>query len=113
MLEALAGKTHTVMTGYCIFLHGSKHMVNAVSSKVKIRPLSPAAIQKYIESGEPMDKAGAYAAQGLGTSLIQQITGSYTNVVGLPISDVLMDMDHHFGFSLFNWLTRSRRGTRK
>ena len=67
-----------------------------VKTQVNMRPLTDSEIQCYIRSGEPMDKAGAYAAQGLGMGLIESIRGSYPNVVGLPITDVVCDLQKHF-----------------
>lgn len=107
MLKMLAGKTHLVLTGYCALLanrkRGDRKVVRAIQSKVKMRPMSKSLITKYISSGEPMDKAGAYAAQGLGMALIERIEGSYTNVVGLPMAQVLMDLEKTFKISLFSW----------
>ncbi|HAR41543.1 MAG TPA: septum formation protein Maf [Bdellovibrionales bacterium] len=113
MLRILQGQTHTVLTGYCII--GVKldrkrdkgelqELSRVVTSKVTFRSLNSKDIQNYIRSREPMDKAGAYAAQGLGTSLIESIQGSYTNVVGLPVSELLTDLEHQFKIQLFGWL---------
>ena len=90
MLGRLAGKRHTVITGWCL-LHGALAVKRSdhVESRVLIRPLSSAHIRAYVRSGEPMDKAGAYAAQGIGAFMIQSIEGSYTNVVGLPLTEVV------------------------
>ncbi|OFZ53632.1 MAG: septum formation protein Maf [Bdellovibrionales bacterium RIFOXYC1_FULL_54_43] len=103
MLRALAGKTHTVLTGYCILEISRKPKTHTrvVNSKVRMRPLSKQQIARYIDSGEPNDKAGAYAAQGLGMALIEGISGSYTNVVGLPMAQLLSDLDSIFGIALF------------
>ncbi|HLE00442.1 MAG TPA: Maf family protein [Bdellovibrionota bacterium] len=103
MLRALAGKTHTVLTGYCIveISRKPKRHTRVVSSRVRMRPLSRPQIERYIDSGEPNDKAGAYAAQGLGMALIEGISGSYTNVVGLPMAQLLSDLDKIFGIALF------------
>ena len=107
MLGQLAGKTHTVLTGYCILLadqfETDRKRVRVVSSRVKMRSLDAKTIRQYVASGEPMDKAGSYAAQGLGTALIESIQGSYTNVVGLPVTQVLKDLETDFGIPLFNW----------
>ncbi len=107
MLKMLAGKTHVVLTGYCALMATLKKpdrkIVRVVQSKVKLRPLTRTLIEKYVDSGEPMDKAGAYAAQGLGMALIERIEGSYANVVGLPIAQVLMDLEKTFKISLFSW----------
>lgn len=108
MLRTLSGKKHTVLTGYCILLvkRGShvKKCVRVVQSKVKIRDLTSEMIARYVASGEPMDKAGAYGAQGLGTALIESIQGSYTNVVGFPLTQIFQDMEDIFDVPLFSWL---------
>ncbi len=109
MLLLLAGKTHTVFTGYCILLVSrrqglEKKMTRVVKSKVTMRSLTQKMIEAYISTGEPMDKAGAYGAQGLGTALIEKIEGSYTNVVGLPLSQMLTDLQKISKKSLFSWL---------
>jgi len=107
MLKSLAGKTHTVFTGYCLMSVAPgkkpKILVRVVPAKVKMRPMSKEAIERYVATGEPMDKAGSYAAQGMGMALIDQISGSYTTVVGLPMTQVLQDLEKSFGLSLFSW----------
>ena len=89
MLTALSGHTHQVITGYCIAIPGSPAIVKAVSTDVLMRKSTEAELRGYIETGEPMDKAGAYAIQGIGTFLVSDIQGSYTNVVGLPIARIV------------------------
>jgi septum formation protein len=85
MLRALAGQQHRVITG--VFLRrGTGLTGNIASTKVWMAPMSDAEIADYVASGEPMDKAGAYAIQGLASRFIEQIAGSYSNVVGLPIA---------------------------
>jgi septum formation protein len=85
MLRALAGQEHTVITG--VFLkRGSLVAGNIASTKVWMAPMSDAEIADYVASGEPMDKAGAYAIQGLASRFIERINGSYSNVVGLPVA---------------------------
>ncbi len=101
MLGMLAGKTHVVLTGYCL-LSVAREMepqkiVRVVSSKVRMRKMSKSLIEQYVDLGESMDKAGAYAVQGIGASLIESITGSYTNVVGLPMAQLLLDLEDRFG----------------
>lgn len=91
MLRRISGKTHQVYTGYCL-MTGKKTVVRAVCTKVKIRDLGEAGIERYLSAGESMDKAGAYAAQGYGMTIIESIIGSYTNVVGLPVAEVLKDI---------------------
>jgi septum formation protein len=105
MLSKLAGRKHTVITGYCVLsFSGSgapKQLIRAIRSRVSMRPLTKLTIERYVETGEPMDKAGSYAAQGMGSALIESIAGSYTNVVGLPMAQLLMDLEKEFGISPF------------
>ena len=90
MLHRLDGKTHTVVTGFCIHDPGSNTLhCEAVMTKVRIKKLSEMEIDAYISTGEPFGKAGAYAVQGIGSFMIETITGSYTNVVGLPVYEVI------------------------
>ena len=88
MLVRLSGRKHQVVTGFALFFEGNIRTF-AVRTEVRFRMLEDAAIDRYIASGEPMDKAGAYAIQGAGGSLIDSVSGSYTNVVGLPMPEVL------------------------
>ena len=88
MLRSLAGKRHEVVTGYCV-RRDQRERTGAVSTFVTFRPLSDGEIQRYVDTGEPMDKAGAYGIQGGGGSLVDKVEGSYTNVVGLPLAEVL------------------------
>ncbi len=82
----LSGKTHRVTTGLALIDAESDHEeMAAETTRVKMHPLSDEEIQTYLESGEPFDKAGAYAIQGKGFILIDKIWGSYTNVIGLPV----------------------------
>jgi septum formation protein len=107
MLRTISGKTHTVLTGYCLLgsngMGGQDTIVRVVKSKVKIRKLSTRDLAAYLATGESMDKAGAYAAQGHGAALIEAITGSYTNVVGLPMAQLAWDLEAGFGVPLFGW----------
>ena len=92
-LTRLAGRWHKVYTGYHIFhRQGSERISNSIESKVMIKKLTGAEIEAYISTKEPYDKAGAYAAQGIGAGLIEQISGSYTNVVGVPLAEVVTDL---------------------
>ncbi|HEX2912890.1 MAG TPA: Maf family protein [Chloroflexia bacterium] len=90
MLSELAGRTHTVITGFAARLLDASHKVvreesNYCSTEVEIRNLSKAEIEWYIATGEPQDKAGAYAVQGYGGTLVSSVRGDYYNVVGLPL----------------------------
>jgi len=89
MLKRLSGRIHQVLTGYCI-CHKNKacFFCDTVATQVHFKELTQAEIDWYIRSGEPFDKAGAYAIQGIGTFLVKRIDGSYTNVVGLPVCEV-------------------------
>ena len=90
MLDRLSGKTHQVLTGYCICCHRiGRFFSDVVKTEVRFKKLTPGEINWYINSGEPFDKAGAYAIQGIGTFLVRRINGSYTNVVGLPVCEVV------------------------
>lgn len=90
MLERLSGKTHHVLTGYCICCHRIGRLFSdVVKTEVRFKKLTAREIDWYINSGEPFDKAGAYGIQGIGTFLVRRINGSYTNVVGLPVCEVM------------------------
>jgi septum formation protein len=86
MLDFIQGREHTVVGGICLWdprAQSSECTVRTTS--VTLRKLSGAEVRAYVASGEPLDKAGAYAIQGLGAQLVDRISGSYTNVVGLDI----------------------------
>jgi septum formation protein len=85
MLRRLSGRDHWVYTGICI-LSGARRIVDLSSTKVSFVELTEHDIQGYTRSGEPRDKAGAYAIQGLASKFVRSIEGSYHNVVGLPVS---------------------------
>ncbi len=87
MLERLSGREHRVITGICIRYPGGCK-VDHVSTAVRFAPLSAAEIEAYVASGESMDKAGAYAIQGLASKFVERIDGCFFNVVGLPVSRV-------------------------
>ncbi|HEU4521667.1 MAG TPA: Maf family protein [Thermoanaerobaculia bacterium] len=92
MLSAIAGRTHIVYTGVTIENAEVGYRETRVAeTEVRMLPLSVAEIEWYVATGEPLDKAGAYAAQGIGAMFIDSIHGSYTNVVGLPLA-LLMQM---------------------
>ena len=89
MLTALRGKWHKVLTGFCI-MNMSKQASyrDVVETKVFIKDLTDEEIRRYIETSEPLDKAGSYAVQGKGGFMVKEIKGSYSNVVGLPICEI-------------------------
>jgi septum formation protein len=95
MLEGLSGNSHEVQTGVAVVRAEKtagnsgikKSMVSLVeNSKVTFRPLKRSEIEAYVDTGEPMDKAGAYALQGIGAALVSKIDGSDSNVIGLPVA---------------------------
>jgi septum formation protein len=88
MLTQLAGREHEVITGICL-RRGAQRLHDRAVTRVCFTPLTNNEIEQYAATGEPMDKAGAYAIQGLASKFIQRIEGSYTNVVGLPIELVI------------------------
>jgi nucleoside triphosphate pyrophosphatase len=85
MLQELSGRTHHVLTGLCL-VHLDLSLAECVATDVTFHCLSDAEIENYVRSGEPVDKAGAYAIQGLGARFVEKINGCYFNVVGLPVS---------------------------
>ena len=87
MLTALSGRTHEVWTGFTLCRDGAVH-TEAVATEVTFRALAPEEIDRYVATGEPLDKAGAYGIQGRGALLVAQIRGDYSNVVGLPLCAV-------------------------
>jgi septum formation protein len=87
MLEALSGREHTVITGICL-RHSAGAILDSESTQVRFAALSPSEIDAYVASGEPMDKAGAYAIQGLASKFVERIDGCYFNVMGLPLARV-------------------------
>jgi len=84
MLRSLSGAMHEVVTGVCI-KNATRSVVFSIGTHVAFRNLEDAEIEDYIATGEPMDKAGAYAIQGGAAHMVRSISGSYTNVVGLPL----------------------------
>jgi len=95
LLTRIVGRAHTVITRYAISV--SPHLeepklARSVESRVTMRAASPAEVRDYAATGEGLDKAGAYAAQGIGAFLVSRIDGSFTNVVGLPACEVVEDL---------------------
>ena len=84
MLRALSGRQHTVYTGVTVLYNGTEE-TGSERTSVRFRPLTDGDITRYIATGEPMDKAGAYGIQGYGSVLVEGISGDYYNVMGLPV----------------------------
>jgi septum formation protein len=86
MLRALRGRVHEVITGLALVeVGGSWEETASVSTRVRMGEYSEAAVEAYVATGEPFDKAGGYAVQGEGSHLVADVDGCYTNVVGLPV----------------------------
>ncbi len=89
ILQMLSGKSHRVITGFTIMdTSGNRVETHAVETRVYFKTLSPEEISGYVTSGEPLDKAGAYAIQGLGAVIVKKISGDYYNVMGLPLNSL-------------------------
>jgi septum formation protein len=100
-LEALNNRTHEVITSYCLINQSlKKALARSVYTRVTFKHFSRREIDWYLQTGEPLDKAGAYAIQGRGSFLVREIKGSYTNIVGLPLTEVLETLEKHAGFRL-------------
>lgn len=91
ILSELSGQTHQVSTGTCV-RSGERVLAHVTTTQVSFRTLTEAEIRGYVATGEPMDKAGAYGIQGIGGFMVHSIQGSYSNVVGLPLSQILADL---------------------
>lgn len=98
MLTALSGREHIVYTGVAV-LRGGELRQAAEQTAVRFRTLMPAEIERYIATGEPMDKAGAYAIQGLAAMFVIGLDGDYYNVMGLPVCPLAMIL-RKFGVKL-------------
>jgi len=96
MLRLLSGREHRVITGVCLRKNTAKRIFSQVTS-VRFYTLGEDEIEAYVQTGEPMDKAGAYGIQGKGALLVESIAGDYFNVVGLPIARLMREME---GFRL-------------
>jgi septum formation protein len=107
MLRRLSGQEHSVLTGFSVcHLEKMKNDKEAVQTAVSIKSLTTAEIEWYVQTGEPFDKAGGYAVQGIGAFMIESIRGSYTNVVGLPLCELIQMMTR------LGVITISERGMR-
>lgn len=100
MLTALSGREHIVYTGVAV-LRGGELRQAAEQTAVRFRTLTPAEIERYIATGEPMDKAGAYGVQSLGALLVERIDGDFYNVMGLPVEKLGQCLTKHFGVRFF------------
>ena len=94
MLQNLSGQTHEVITGVTLLCKQKQINISfTCKSSVTIAKFPENVLKGYVQTGEPMDKAGAYGIQGVGAFLVQKISGSYTNVVGLPLTELVEHLD--------------------
>ncbi|HLD34843.1 MAG TPA: Maf family protein [Patescibacteria group bacterium] len=88
MLKSLSGTTHKVITGLAVIIPGKKMISSYALTRVTMKKISPQAIADYVDSGRPLDKAGAYGIQEIEDPFIEKIDGNYDNVVGLPVAQL-------------------------
>lgn len=104
MLARLAGREHTVYTGTGLYEADADRQASAVAtSRVRMAAMDEAEIRWYVATGEPMDKAGAYAVQGVGAVFVEEVQGNYTNVVGLPLP-LTRRLFAELGYDLRDWI---------
>ena len=109
MLAQISGKSHEVITGFTILdTVTNKIMTGTVSTKVYIKKLTRQEIAAYVQTGEPLDKAGAYGIQGRGAVIVEKIEGDYYNVMGLPLS-ALTEALKEFGISVWGVTSLNNR----
>jgi septum formation protein len=102
MLRELSRREHRVLTGFCILRHPPLEVrEGTIISRVKFKPLSEEEIRWYIKTGEPFDKAGGYAIQGKAAFMVEEVHGSYTNIVGLPLCEVVEALRNLGAVNLF------------
>jgi septum formation protein len=102
MLRSMSGKCHSVITGFTIIDSDNKHLISrSIETKVYFRDLTYSEIKSYVKTGEPLDKAGAYAIQGLASIFVEKIQGDYFNVIGLPLCALSLALKE-FGVAILN-----------
>lgn len=96
MLLSLSGRTHTVLTAYCLAISGTDISESGIdAARVRLRPVSPGEAEAYAATGEPLDKAGAYALQGRGGEFVTGVEGLRSTVIGLPLEQVVDLLTRH------------------
>jgi septum formation protein len=96
MLEAMSGRCHKVITGFAVIDTNTGRAVSkAVETAVYFKKISKGDIDKYVATGEPLDKAGGYAIQGVGGKYVDRIEGAYFNVVGLPVNALAKELKNY------------------
>ncbi|WGL59996.1 Maf family protein [Pigmentibacter sp. JX0631] len=101
MLKMLSNESHLVYTGYTLMQNGTELISRVIETIVTFRKISADEIQAYIASKEPFDKAGGYGIQGKAMGFVTNVNGSYTNVIGLPLAEVLVDLTNFAGIKPF------------
>jgi septum formation protein len=102
MLTSLSGRSHRVISGYAVYDREHVRTLSAaITTKVFFKELTSREIEGYIATEEPFDKAGSYAIQGIGSFMVPKIEGSYTNVVGLPLCEVIAALEELGAVELF------------
>jgi septum formation protein len=102
MLSELRGKTHSVFSGLAVLqVQTGKKKIGHIETHVQMRNFSDSEMKSYIQTGEPMDKAGAYAIQGIGSIFVDRISGDYFSVVGMPVP-LLVEFLAYFGVSVLD-----------
>lgn len=102
MLTRLSGREHRVISGYAVYdRQTGQSRSGTVTTRVFFKPLTAREVEGYIATGEPFDKAGSYAIQGIGAFMVPRIEGSYSNVVGLPLCEVLAALEELGAIELF------------
>ena len=109
-LQLLSGRNHRVLTGLCLITPEDRVRMKVVETRVRFKRLSKEEIEAYIASREWRGKAGGYAVQGLAGCFVQKIAGSYTNIVGLPLTEVVAMLLGEGFPSHFNWLRLGEAG---
>lgn len=104
MIESLAGKRHAVITGIAL-LQGERKVVDYQLTEVTFAPMTDAEIESYLDAGDYSDKAGAYGIQGFAEPFVEEIRGSYSNVVGLPVEQVYQLLKREFELDLMKGMT--------
>ena len=102
MLELLSGQTHQVITGLCLVLSNTEIFSDCQITNVTFRKLTKHEIMEYVETGEPLDKAGAYGIQGIASVFVNRIEGCFFNIVGLPVG-LLTEMFRKAGMNCPDW----------
>ena len=107
MLARIAGREHTVLTAVALEEPGrDRRTADVAVSRVLMASLSPEEIERYVATGEPLDKAGAYAVQGIGALFVEEVYGNYTNVVGLPLP-LTYRLFRELGYDLLEFTPRT------